>query len=151
MIKLDVSGYLKKLIDNLSGSITTINNTLSSKANVSLNNLNATGLKQIVRQNRLAYDYASDVTSSVIAGSGTGYTPSKDGYLFLFGVNASGQSFLHIYNGSGTELWSMLRNNNGGSGSGSLTCIPCYMGYYYRSDIYYGSTGKCLFIPFANG
>lgn len=151
MIKLDVSGYLKKLIDNLSGSITTINNTLSSKANVSLNNLNETGRNQIVRQNRLAYEYASDVTSSVIAGSGTGYTPSKDGYLFLFGVNASGQSVLHIYNGSGTELWNMLRNNNGGSGGGSLTCIPCYKGYYYRSDIYYGNTGKCLFVPFANG
>lgn len=152
MIKLDVSAYLKKLIDTLSGSITTINNTLATKASISLDNLNSTGLNQIVRQNRLSYEYASDVTSTVIASSGIGYTPSRDGYLFLFGVNSNGQSYLHIYNGNGQEIWNILKNNAGiAGGSGSLTCVPCYRGYYYRSDVYYGTTGKCIFVPFANG
>lgn len=94
MMKLDLDGNLLKRTSALE----------SGKVNLNAGNLNATGKATICGLSCPNYSAGSDITSTIFAASGTGYKPTKKGFLLIHSYNSVGSSTISIYNNSGTAI-----------------------------------------------
>lgn len=123
---------------------------LTNKANVDASNFNAAGKSTIVSLCVPDYNAGSDVTASVFASSGTGYQPTKDGVLFVWGkVIVSTGISIYVYNSEGTQVANLVLGieDSSSQASGSLRSIPVNKNFSYRC---YSAPAGCsaTFFPY---
>lgn len=134
---------------NAAASEENVSTMLGVKANVDADNFSADGKKAVVGLCVPNYGAGTNVASSVIATSGTGYKPTKDGVLFLFGTSLNGYAnTLYVYkNGTQISVQTIGINGNGGASQGDLRVIPLNKEYSYRAQGFYNSTAA-YFYPY---
>ncbi|MBO4643814.1 MAG: hypothetical protein J5716_04300 [Alphaproteobacteria bacterium] len=134
---------------NAAASELNVSTMLGTKANLDADNFSADGKKAVVGLCVPDYGAGTNVASSVIATSGTGYKPTKDGVLFLFGTSLNGYAnTLYIYkNGTQVSVQTIGINGNGGASQGDLRVIPLNKEYSYRAQGFYNSTAA-YFYPY---